>query len=493
MPFQIHNYAHNNEWLARSLIRVGRVRDAVNVSKNLIETPRHPKLNAPGKAGSAASFGGERLLETIVLYELWSDYIVLAHTPYLASDQSEEQQLKHVRWLGAAHLALGNQIQGEEQVANVANRLADLKSEQEKAASQAEEKARGENKDDAEVAKARQGAAARFDKRKGAIEKALAHLHGLQAAAAGDHKAAAELFEKAGDLPKPHLARAYVQAGDNQKAEKLAREAADAGKNEVYPLATLIEVLHAAGKEDEAKQAFERLRGLSATSDLKAPIFDRLDDLAAGWGFSAGWRLAYKQAADVGSRPELESLGPLLWRPSQAARWILPDSDGETIGLAHFGGRPVVVIFYLGYGCLECARQLKAFDPMAKEFNDAGIQLVAISTDSVDDLRRSVSEATQGSDDKRDANDPAGENERAKTVATSDKQPRAYPIRLLSNSDLRAFKAYGAYDDFEQRPLHGTFLVDGAGQVRFAEVGAKPFTDAAFLLEEAKRVMALDR
>ena len=45
LPDEIHNYAHNNEWLIRSLSSQGRAREAVDLAKNMIELPRHPKFN----------------------------------------------------------------------------------------------------------------------------------------------------------------------------------------------------------------------------------------------------------------------------------------------------------------------------------------------------------------------------------------------------------------------------------------------------------------
>jgi hypothetical protein len=39
-------------------------------------------------------------------------------------------------------------------------------------------------------------------------------------------------------------------------------------------------------------------------------------------------------------------------------------------------------------------------------------------------------------------------------------------------------------------PLHGTFLIDGKGRVRWQEISYEPFMDAKFLLEESKRLLA---
>ena len=49
LPDQIHNYAHNNEWLIRDLALVGRVHNALDLVKNMIELPRHPKHNTADK------------------------------------------------------------------------------------------------------------------------------------------------------------------------------------------------------------------------------------------------------------------------------------------------------------------------------------------------------------------------------------------------------------------------------------------------------------
>ncbi|MFM8216294.1 MAG: hypothetical protein ACKN82_16880, partial [Pirellula sp.] len=70
MPDQIHNFAHNNEWLIRNWLNVGRPSDALALSKNMIELPRHPKYNSPTGNGSS-SLGRQRLLQTIRTYHLW--------------------------------------------------------------------------------------------------------------------------------------------------------------------------------------------------------------------------------------------------------------------------------------------------------------------------------------------------------------------------------------------------------------------------------------
>ena len=61
LPDEIFNYAHNNEWLIRDLNLIGRVHDAIDLSKNMLDLPRHPKYNLPNRHGSElaiwAAFG----------------------------------------------------------------------------------------------------------------------------------------------------------------------------------------------------------------------------------------------------------------------------------------------------------------------------------------------------------------------------------------------------------------------------------------------------
>ena len=64
-----------------------------------------------------------------------------------------------------------------------------------------------------------------------------------------------------------------------------------------------------------------------------------------------------------------------------------------------------------------------------------------------------------------------------------------FPFPLLANAELEVFKAYRAYDDFEERPLHGVFLIDGEGLVRWCDVSFEPFMDAKFVLGEARRLL----
>jgi peroxiredoxin/tetratricopeptide (TPR) repeat protein len=465
MPDQIHNYAHNNDWLVENLTFIGRIKDAVELAKNLAELPRHPNYNKLGGSGSN-TLGRHRLLSVLPQFELWDELLRLSQTPLVELSDIEDEQVRFRRAVGAALIATGDLPEGKTHITALQELEAKLKAERDKASVEAEAKAKNEKKPDDQVAKARTDAAGAFTQRLENVAAALDELHGRWALAGNDPTAALAHLEKAKGLNKEALSRAHLQAGDKAKAEQLAREAANEGKNRVLPLANLVEVLQQVGKTPEATEEFRKLQAISAFVDRDVPIFKRLDELAPKLGLPADWREPNQPASDVGERPDLATLGPFRWQPSPAPEWTLPNSRGESISFSAYRGRPVIVIFYLGFGCLHCVEQLTTFGPMQPEFAASGIELVAVSTDHVDALRASIeSRAAAGSP--------------------------PLPVTLVSDADLSVFKDYRAFDDFENQPLHATFLIDKDGLVRWQDIGYEPFTKPKFLLEEAKRLLNL--
>ncbi len=463
LPDQIHNFAHNNEWLIRDLSHVGRVRDAVELAKNMIELPRHPKYNTLKKGSS--SFGRQRLLENLNRYELWGELLALAQTRYFDATDDEEEQVNRLRHMGRAAFRLGDSTQGQALLAELEQRLKPLSAERDKAGAEAEKKARDEKKDDKQVGEAKAAAIKPFEQRITRLNNAATELQGHLAAMLGDHQAALLSFERASGLDEMSMAVAQLAAGKLEDAEKKAQSSVNGHKNEVRPLAMQVYILWQLGKKDLAKAAFEKLREISTFIDMASPVFTRLTPIAKELGLPEDWRIVKAAPADVGNRPSLDSLGPFRWHPSPAQQWALKDADGVDVTLEQYKGRPVVVIFFLGHGCLHCAQQLQAFAPKTKEFANAGLSIVAVSTDDATALRKSV-EAFK---------------------------PDALPFPLASNPSFEVFKSYRCFDDFEDRPLHGTFVLDAAGQIRWQDIGAEPFMDADFVLNEAQRLLSWDK
>ncbi len=102
MPDQIHNYAHNNEWLIRNLASIGRVHDAIDLAKNMLELPRHPKYNTIDREHGSARLGRERLIDTLVQYERWGELVALANSTYLPPLDTPADKVQRARMLGGA-------------------------------------------------------------------------------------------------------------------------------------------------------------------------------------------------------------------------------------------------------------------------------------------------------------------------------------------------------------------------------------------------------
>jgi peroxiredoxin len=176
---------------------------------------------------------------------------------------------------------------------------------------------------------------------------------------------------------------------------------------------------------------------------------------------------SYAQPPKPGSAPTAKAspakpdTAPKVKRPAPAPAWSLTDTNGKSISLAQYKGRPVVLIFYRGSGCIQCMEQLNNFAQKAREFAERGIDLVAISTDTPEDLQQAL---------------------------TPYEKKGGFPFPLVSDAKLDVFKAYGCVDS-ENLALHGTFLIDEQGRIRFRDISDEPFKDPTFLLKEGKRLV----
>ncbi len=106
--------------------------------------------------------------------------------------------------------------------------------------------------------------------------------------------------------------------------------------------------------------------------------------------------------------------------------------------------------------------QLTKLSPKSQEFKNLGIELVAISTENVAQLNQGIAGFGKPID-----------------------------IPLLSNVEQDTFRGFRAYDDFEGKPLHGTFLIDADGKILWQDIGYEPFMEIDFLLKESERLLEL--
>jgi peroxiredoxin len=460
LPDQIHNYVHNNEWLIRNFHMLGSGHEALAIAKSLLSNPRHPVLNQPADFKSSVAFGRLRLLETLEQFELWDEAIHLADTSYLDQGSSEDDWEKRARLLGIARFEKGELPLLNGILHEVASKRAAVEAEREAAHTKARELAVAEKKDEKATSEAVASAGNPFDER---IRK-LTELHAELDAHVAILESRPDPALAAIKRSKQVMARLHLRLGKKEDALRLSKEAVDAAPGQTLPLAARIEILQQCGDAAAAREAFAQLKPLSAGIDLSAPPFLRLAGIAAQLGEPPDWRIPAFVRDDVSPRPALATLGPPDWTPPPAPDFSLPDASGQLLGLAQLKGKPVVVLFYLGHGCLHCVDQLNAFAPKRGDFLQAGIEMVAISSDPVEELKESqLAYSEQG----------------------------FFPFPIIADPSLHAFKSYRAYDDFENKPLHGTFLIDGAGRILWQDIAAEPFSNPGFLLDEAKRLLEI--
>lgn len=482
MPDEISNFAHNNEWLIRNLIFLGRVNDAIELAKNMVELPRHPKYNTLSKSNGSASYGRRRLLQVLREFELHDAAVELCQSPYLIETEIEEEKIKTIRLLGSAAAINGNADVSLKAYDELKQMLEEKSEEQrdlqarvsglELELSEAKDLPPRPRRKDFDPSKAKENLKtakddlAKAKQRVKQIEKSILAIDGYSAAANHDYKTAYQNIEKAASEDVSLVAEWQFMAGETDEAIEKLKKQVERRPQEVIPIARLAYAYYQNGDTEASHEMFQKLRDTSTCFDLEIPLFQRLAPIARELNLGDDWRKKYQPPIDIGFRPPLDSLGPFRWSPQMAPTWELQDSKSITGGSSDFAGQAHIVIFYLGHGCLHCAEQLQAFSPRVKDFSDAGIEMVAISTDDHEGLLKSISDA--GGDE-------------------------GLGIRLMSNGDKSVFKKFRAYDDFENQPLHGTFLIDEKGLIRWQDISYEPFMDHEFLLKEAQRLLASDK
>ena len=464
MPYEIHNYGHNNEWLCRSLQHVGRIYEAVSLAKNMVELPRHPERNRVERGGNIAGYGRTRLLQVLRDFELWDELIACCELPFIEPTDQLRRQADRIVALGTAHFRKEDLQAAQAVVDSLDQMIADRRQQRAEAVDAAEDKAIADKKSKEDIRKAMQEALKSAENDLEQLRKARRRLEAERLFAVGEAEAALTELEQSGRASQLEKALAHRRAGKLDKAIELLEKEVGSKKNQVLPLAHLCATLHEAERLEEATAEFEKLRRVAGHADLDAPPLEQLAALASQLDVPTDWRLPEATRDDVGERPALDSLGPFRWSPIKAPPVALPIAGGGELNLAKRAGRPTLIVFYLGFGCVHCIEQLQAFAPKSEEFAKLGIDIIAIGTQPTEEV--------------------------AKILAAQSEEDR-FPFPLACDPDLDSFRDYRAYDDFEQMPLHSTVLIDGSGLVRWQDISYEPFDEVDWLLQECERLLAL--
>ncbi len=266
MPDQIHNFAHNNEWLIRNLLYVGRVEDALDLSRNLVSLPRHPKYNSLEKGGSY-KYGRQRLLQTLSEYGLWEELIRQADGPNLLMVNNRAQQDDWLGWLAAAQFITADAERGTQTMQSLWRRQIELEIQWLNLADgRSADEVQDADSNDSDAKPSREE-----------LKKEIAQVRRVIARGA----AAAAIHRKDVDTLKRHLEVAKIDqviqaqwladAGDLNGAIKLAEKATKKGKSQVRPLAVWVNLLWRNGEKEQAKKKFQSLRKVAAGRRHRTP------------------------------------------------------------------------------------------------------------------------------------------------------------------------------------------------------------------------------
>ena len=151
----------------------------------------------------------------------------------------------------------------------------------------------------------------------------------------------------------------------------------------------------------------------------------------------------------------------LLEVGAKAPDFTLPDAEGNSVSLADFAGKKVVLYFYPKDNTPGCTRQACAFAGAFEEFKQFDAVVIGISKDS---------------------------------AASHKKFAEKYdlPFILLSDPELTAIQAYGVW---QEKKLYGkvsmgvvrsTFVIDESGVIEKVMPKVKPDTNAAEILAYLK-------
>lgn len=139
-----------------------------------------------------------------------------------------------------------------------------------------------------------------------------------------------------------------------------------------------------------------------------------------------------------------------------APGFSLPDADGNTVRLADFKGRAVIVYFYPAASTPGCTKQACTFRDSLAGLNGAGIDVVGISPDKPEKLAKF-----------RDA------------------EKLTFP--LLSDPDRTVLTAWGTFGEKKmygktvQGVIRSTFLIDEKGKIALAQYNVKAAAAATLI------------
>jgi peroxiredoxin len=159
-----------------------------------------------------------------------------------------------------------------------------------------------------------------------------------------------------------------------------------------------------------------------------------------------------KMVAGVPLMPE--DISPLL-TGENIPQVTLVNAAGEPFNLnAAVASKPTILVFYRGGWCPYCSRQLAGLQDIENDLTKMGFQIIAISTDSPDNLKQSVSKEKLTYTLLSDADLAV-----SKQFGIAFKSPKSYNAFLPQTS--------GGKNVDKLLPVPSVFILSRKGNIRF--------------------------
>ncbi|MBP3623964.1 MAG: thioredoxin-dependent thiol peroxidase [Oscillospiraceae bacterium] len=148
----------------------------------------------------------------------------------------------------------------------------------------------------------------------------------------------------------------------------------------------------------------------------------------------------------------------MLTTGMKAPDFSLSDQHGNTVSLADYAGKKIVLYFYPRDNTPGCSRQACAFAGAYEDFKTMNVAVIGVSKDSV-----------------------------ASHVKFAEKY--SLPFTLLSDPELQAIQAYDVwqekknYGKVSMGIVRSTYIIDENGVIEKVMPKVKPDTNAAEILE----------
>ena len=165
------------------------------------------------------------------------------------------------------------------------------------------------------------------------------------------------------------------------------------------------------------------------------------------------------------SRPGSKQAAPAPTSPlppgTEAPDFALPATEGDSVTLHGFRGRPVILVFYPADWSPVCGDQLTLYNEVLPLFEEHGAQVLAVSVDGIWCHR-----------------------------AFAERRNLRFPLLADFEPKGAVARAYGVYDAGTGTNERALFVIDGEGTVRWSYVspkGVNPGADGILAALESLR------